>query len=84
MEAKISKRYSSLKSLLNPFNFSDFLPSGPHKSTVFGIFEILSFRFLTIFLNSPLYPIGKPKNLNYLQNERPYVERNGATFGPRE
>ncbi len=35
MGAKTSKRYSSLKSLLNPFNlFQNFLLSGSHKSTV--------------------------------------------------
>ncbi len=35
MAAKTSKRYSSFKSLLNPFNlFLKFLLSGPDKSTV--------------------------------------------------
>ncbi len=35
MGAKTSKRYSSLKSLLNPFKFfPKFLLSGPHKITV--------------------------------------------------
>ncbi len=35
MGAKISKRYCSLKSLLNPFKlFLNFLLSGPDKSTV--------------------------------------------------
>ncbi len=35
MGAKTPKRYSSLKSLLNPFKlFLNFLLSGPHKSTV--------------------------------------------------
>ncbi len=35
MGAKTSKRYSSLKSLLNPFKlFLNFLLSGPDKSTV--------------------------------------------------
>ncbi len=35
MGAKTSKRYSSLKSLLNLFKFFlNFLLSGPHKSTV--------------------------------------------------
>ncbi len=36
MGTKISKRYSSLKSLLNLFKrFLTFLPSGPHKNTFF-------------------------------------------------
>ncbi len=35
MGAKISKRYSSIKSVLNPFKlFLNFLRSSPHKSTV--------------------------------------------------
>ena len=46
------------KSLFTVFKLLlNFLLSGPHKSTVFGIFEILSFRFLIIFLEilrSPL------------------------------
>ncbi len=46
--AKISKRYSSLKSLLNLFKLIlNFLRSCPHKSTVS---DFLSFWFLTIFL----------------------------------
>ncbi len=47
MGAKTSKRYSSLKSLLNPFKlFLKFLLSGPHKSTVldFWNFEFLIFQ----------------------------------------
>ncbi len=48
---KISKRYSSYKSQLKVFqlvlNFSRY---GPHKPTM-GIFEILRFRFLTIFFS---------------------------------
>ena len=51
MGAKISKRYSSLKSLLNLLKlFLNFLLSGPDKSTVW-IFEILSFWFFTIFFS---------------------------------
>ena len=43
MGVKTSKRYSSLKLLLNLFNFFlNFLPSGPNKSTLLD-FEILSF-----------------------------------------
>ncbi len=35
MGGKTSKRYSTLKSLLNPFKlFLNFLLSGPHKSAV--------------------------------------------------
>ena len=49
MGVKISKRYSSYKSQPKAFKlFLNILPNGPHK-TNFGIFEILSFRFLTIF-----------------------------------
>ncbi len=47
MGAKTSKRYSSLKSLLNPFKlFLKFLLSGPHKSTLLGFwnFEFLIFQ----------------------------------------
>ncbi len=47
MGAKTSKRYSSFKSLLNPFNlFLNFLLSGPDKSTVldFWNFEFLTFQ----------------------------------------
>ena len=44
-----SKRYISLKSLLNPFkHFLNFLLSCPHKRTVLD-FEILSFWFFRIF-----------------------------------
>ncbi len=50
----------------------NFLPTGPHKTT-FGIFEILSFWFLTIFFENSKFTIvayGEIKNLNYLENER--------------
>ena len=40
------------------------------QSTVLD-FWILSFRFVTNFGNSPFFPMEKPKNLNYLENERP-------------
>ena len=73
MGAKISKRYSSykwqskvLKLVLN------FPPNGRHK-TPLGIFEILSFRFLTIFFfknfKFTIVAYGEIKNLNYLENE---------------
>ena len=48
MWAKTSKRYSSLKSLLNIFTlFLKLLLSGPHKSTVFGfwVYEFARFFF---------------------------------------
>ena len=49
MGGKTSKRYSSLKLLLNPFKlFPNFHLSGPRKSSVLN-FEILSLRFLTNF-----------------------------------
>ena len=66
MGGKISKCYFSYKSQPKAFKlFLNFLINGPHKS-MFGIFEILSLRFLTIFFfskiaNSPLYPIEKSK-----------------------
>ena len=48
MGAKISKGYSSLKSLLKLFNyFLNFNLSGPHKSTFF--FFTFEFPILTIF-----------------------------------
>ena len=60
MGAQTSKCYSALKSLLKLF--MNFLLSGPHKSTVnFWMFAILSFRFLTNFWISPLYPMGTPQ-----------------------
>ncbi len=69
--AQTSKRYSSLKSLLNHFNlFLNFLLSGSHKSTVldFWNFEFLIFKN---FFNFTIVPYGETKNLNYLENERP-------------
>ncbi len=49
MGAKISKQYPSYKSKPKVFKLPlNFLFNGPHKNT-FGIFEISSFRFLTIF-----------------------------------
>ncbi len=39
MGAKTSKRYPSIKSLLDPFKlFLNFLLSGPHKSTVLHLY----------------------------------------------
>ncbi len=51
------------------------------QKVLFCIFEILSFRFLTNFLNSQLYPMGKPKP--QLSGKWATVERNGVKFGPR-
>ncbi len=49
MGAKISKRYSSYKSQPKVLKLLlNFLPNGPHKSTV-GIFEILKIEILVIF-----------------------------------
>ena len=48
--AKTSKRYSSLKSVVNPFKlFFDFSSQWSSQKVLFWIFEILSFRFLTNF-----------------------------------
>ncbi len=50
MGAKISKRYSSYKSLPKVYKLVlNFLPNDPHKTT-FGIFEILKIGILTIFI----------------------------------
>ncbi len=80
MGAKISKRYSSLKSLLNLFTpFLNFLLSDPYK-VMFWIFEIASFRFLANFWISPLYHMRKPKT--QLSGKRATVERNRVKVGP--
>ncbi len=48
MGVKISKQYSSYKSQAKFFNlFLIFPPNGPHQTTL-GIFESVSFWFLTI------------------------------------
>ncbi len=50
MGAKTLKRYSSLKSLLNPFKlFLNFLPSSPPKSTVLNFCNFEGFLFFRIF-----------------------------------
>ena len=49
MGVKISKRYSSYKSQRNVFKLVlNVTPNGPHRMTL-RIFQILSFRFVTIF-----------------------------------
>ena len=70
MGAKTSKRYSSLKLLLNPFKlFLNFLLISPDKSTVL---DFLNLKFLIFqeFLNFTIEPYGETKNLNHLENER--------------
>ena len=74
MGAKTSKRHSSLKSPLNLFKLSlNFLLSFPHKSTVL---DFRNFKFPTFsdFFNFTVVPYGETKNLNYLENERPWSE----------
>ena len=49
IRAKISKRYSSYKPQPKAFKlFLNFLPNGPHKTTL-GMFEILKIEILMIF-----------------------------------
>ncbi len=72
--SEISKRYSSYKLQPNVLKLVlNYPPNGPHKTT-FGIFEILSFWFLTIFFfencKFTIVAYGEIKNLNYLENER--------------
>ena len=81
MGAKRSKRYSSLKSLLNLFKlFLNFLLISPHKSTVL-IFETVSFWFLTNFEihHYTQWENKKPQ----LSGKQATVERNGVEFGPQ-
>ena len=60
--AKISKRHSSLKSLLDLFNlFLNFLVSGPHKSTILDFWNFEFPIFNDFFLNFTIVPYGKPK-----------------------
>ena len=57
MGANISKRYSSYQSQPKVFKIlPNFPPNGPHKTT-FGIFESLSFRFLTFFFENIKFTI---------------------------
>ncbi len=85
MGVKISKRNFSYKSQPNVFNLVlNFPPNGPHKTT-FGMFEILSFRFLIFFFenfNFAIVAYEKIKSLNYL-GKRAIVEQNGVKFGSR-
>ncbi len=85
MGVKISKGYSSYKSQPKVLKlFLNFPPNSAHK-TAFGIFEILSFRFLTIFFRKfqiqhcSLGRNQKPK----LCGKRAIVEQNGVKFGTR-
>ncbi len=88
----VGVKNSSYKSQPKAFKlFLNFLPNGPHK-TVFGIFEILSFWFVTNFFQKfkihywTLSCCGETKNLNYLENERSYSKTEwnlwlGSTLG---
>ncbi len=70
MGAKISKRYSSFKSLLNYYKLVlNFVHSGPHKSTFlsFWNFEFPIYDHFK-FTDAPYYE--KSKNQNYMENER--------------
>ena len=73
MGVKIISKYYSYKSQPKGFKMVlNFPPNGPHKTTL-GIFEILSFRLLTIFFRKfqiRIVAYGEIKNLNYLENER--------------
>ncbi len=71
MGVKIAK-HSFYKSQPKSFQTSPEFSNGPLKTTV-GIFELLSFRFLTVFFNNFKFtsvPNGEIQNLNYLENER--------------
>ncbi len=73
MGEKMSKCYPSYKSQPKVLKLVlNVPPNGPHKTT-FGIFEILSFWFLTNFFENSKFTIvayGEIKNLNYLEHER--------------
>ncbi len=82
MGAKTSKRYSSLKSLLNLFKlFLNFLLSGPRKSTVldFWNIEFPIFNEFFTFHHCTLSGNQKPQ----LSGKRETLERNGVKFGPQ-
>ena len=74
MVVKISKPYSSYKKQPKVFKLIvlNFPPNGPHK-TMFGIWEILSFRFLMGFFfenfKFTIVAYGEIKHLSYLENE---------------
>ncbi len=73
-----------LQSATESFQTFPEFSSGPHKPT-FGIFEILSLRFFTIFFRKfqihhcSLWRNQKPQ----LSGERVIVEQNGVKFGTR-
>ena len=86
MGAKISKRYSSYRLQPKAFKlFLNFLPYGPHETT-FGIFEILSFRFLTnIFRKFQIHHCILWRSQKcQLSGKRAIVEQNGVKFGTQE
>ncbi len=82
MGAKISKRYSYKSQPKVLKLFMNFPPNDPHKITL-GIFEILSFRFLTNYFRKlqihhcSLWRNQKPQ----LSGKRAIVEQNGVKFG---
>ncbi len=66
MGARTGKRYFSLKSVLNLFRrFLNFLLSGLHKKYCYGFFNILSLRFLTIYISFFLTVPSKGMVLNF-------------------
>ncbi len=66
MGAKISKRYSSLISLLKFFKLLNFIPNRPHKSTVWDILNFANLKFNRLFQSSLTQdPIGN-ENFNTL------------------
>ncbi len=63
MGAKTSKRYSSLKSFVNPFKlFLNFLLSGPDKSTFLDFWNF-KFPIFNEFLNFTIVPYAENKTL---------------------
>ena len=67
MGAKISKRYTSLKSILNLFNlFLNCLLIGSHKNTALDCSNF-EFPIFNEFFNFTIVPMGKSKNLNFLE-----------------
>ena len=85
MGVKLSKRYSSYKSQPNVLKLAlIFSHNGPHKTTL-GIFEILSFRFLTIFFRKfQMHHCNVWRNQKaQLSGKRAMEEQKGVKFGIR-
>ena len=71
MTAKISKRYP-YKPQTKVFKLLlKFLLNGAHKNNVLDFCNFEFTIFNDFFRNSPLCAMGKSKNLNYLDKERP-------------